>query len=136
MNKTILQGNVVKDPEIKMVGETTVTNFSLAVKRNYKNKETGKYDADFFNCQVWGDKGNTIANYVRKGHQLLVSGRTQIRQYQAQDGTNRYSTEIVVEDFDLLNNREQPTPTPTPNNDFTMDVPEEEAEELELNFKV
>lgn len=133
MNKIILQGRLTRDPEIKLIGDTTtVTNFSLAVNRKFKNKDTGEYDADFFNCQVWNKPGEVIANYVKKGHQILVSGRVQNRSYEAEDGTTKYVTEVIVEDFDLLNNRDIAESPTSKKDEFKIEV--EEDEELEFNI--
>ena len=138
MNKILLIGRLTRDPEIKLVGENnTVANFTLAVNRPFRDKQTGEYETDFFNCQAWGERANTIATYVKKGHQFSIVGRVQIRQYQADDGSNRYATEVVVEDFTLLNNRDnqeqnQKSQESDESNQFSIEVEEEDGIELNI----
>lgn len=103
MNKIHLVGRLTKDPELKFIqgSGTAVVKFTLAVNRPRFDKNKPQ-EADFFNCTMFGKRAETIANYVFKGHLFGLSGRVQINKYVAQDGTNRWSTDVIVEDFDLL----------------------------------
>lgn len=102
MNKVILSGRIVNNPEIRYTpnGKAVVQN-ALAVRRNFKN-EGGDYDADFINVVFWGNQAEYIANYVPKGSLIEVSGRWQRRQYQDNLGNNKYIDECIVEDCSLL----------------------------------
>lgn len=109
MNKIILVGRMTKDIEIRYTqNQKEVGNFDLAVNRNYKNAN-GEYDTDFFKCIAWGNLAKTIHTYTSKGSQIAIEGRVENRTYQANDGTNRYVTEVVVEGMQLLDSKKNNT---------------------------
>lgn len=109
MNKIILIGRMTKDIEIRYTqNQKEVGNFDLAVNRNYKSAN-GEYDTDFFKCIAWGNLAKTIHTYTSKGSQIAIEGRVENRRYQAQDGTNRYVTEVVVEGMQLLDSKKNNT---------------------------
>ncbi len=109
MNKIILIGRLTKDIEIRYTqNQKEVGSFDLAVNRNYKNAN-GEYDTDFFKCIAWGNLAKTIHTYTSKGSQIAIEGRVENRTYQAQDGTNRYVTEVVVEGMQLLDSKKNNT---------------------------
>ena len=109
MNKIILIGRMTKDIEIRYTqNQREVGNFDLAVNRNYKS-ENGEYDTDFFKCIAWGNLAKTIHTYTSKGSQIAIEGRVENRTYQANDGTNRYVTEVVVEGMQLLDSKKNNT---------------------------
>lgn len=109
MNKIILIGRMSKDIEIRYTqNQKEVGNFDLAVNRNYKNAN-GEYDTDFFKCIAWGNLAKTIHTYTSKGSQIAIEGRVENRTYQANDGTNRYVTEVVVEGMQLLDSKKNNT---------------------------
>lgn len=96
---------MTKDIEIRYTqNQKEVGNFDLAVNRNYKNAN-GEYDTDFFKCIAWGNLAKTIQIYTSKGSQIAIEGRVENRTYQANDGTNRYVTEVVVEGMQLLDSK-------------------------------
>ena len=76
---------------------------SLAVDRRYKQE--GQPEADFFNIVAWGRQAEVICQYLGKGRQIALTGRLQSRSYEAQDGTKRYVTEVVMEEFDFIGNK-------------------------------
>lgn len=109
MNKIILIGRMTKDIEIRYTqNQKEVGSFDLAVNRNYKNSN-GEYDTDFFKCIAWGNLAKTIQTYTSKGSQIAIEGRVENRTYQANDGTNRYVTEVVVEGMQLLDSKKNNT---------------------------
>lgn len=111
MNKIILVGRMTKDIEIRYTqNQKEVGSFDLAVNRNYKNAN-GEYDTDFFKCIAWGNLAKTIQTYTSKGSQIAIEGRVENRKYQAQDGTNRYVTEVVVEEVHLIDFKKNETAT-------------------------
>ena len=111
MNKIILVGRMTKDIEIRYTqNQKEVGNFDLAVNRNYKNAN-GEYDTDFFKCIAWGNLAKTIQTYTSKGSQIAIEGRVENRTYQANDGTNRYVTEVVVEGVHLIDFKKNETAT-------------------------
>lgn len=109
MNKIILIGRMTNDIEIRYTqNQKEVGSFDLAINRNYKNAN-GEYDTDFFKCIAWGNLAKTIHTYTSKGSQIAIEGRVENRTYQANDGTNRYVTEVVVEGMQLLDSKKNNT---------------------------
>ncbi len=106
-NKVILMGNLTRDVETRTTPSgQTVSNFSLAVTRSWRDQNGQQQDqTSFINCVAWGKVGEIIAQYVGKGAPLLVSGRLDQRSYEDKDGNKRSSVEVVVEDFNFVGGR-------------------------------
>lgn len=118
MNKVVLIGRLTKDPELRTTsGGVSAANFSLAVNRNFKNKE-GEIEADFFNVTVWRRQAENVSKYCTKGSQVCVEGRLQNRSYEAQDGTKRYVTDVVADSVEFLSR-----PNSSGDNSFVPDRP-------------
>ena len=106
MNKVILIGRLTRDPELKTTSSgTATTTFSIAVDRNFVNQQTGQREADFINCVAWRKQAENIARYCTKGTQVAVEGRIQVRNYDAQDGTKRYVTEVICDNVTFLGSK-------------------------------
>lgn len=106
INNVVLVGRLTKDPDLRYTGSgTPVASFTLAVNRDFKNAD-GQQEADFINCVIWRKSAETLANSVRKGHQIGVTGRVQTRNYENQQGQKVYVTEVVAERFNYLEKRE------------------------------
>lgn len=102
MNKIILTGRLTRDPELrKTTSGVAVTQFSLAVNRDFKNQE-GEYEADFINCVAYRNLAETITKYVKKGDKLGVDGRLQIRNYDNSEGNKVYVSEVIVNGIEFL----------------------------------
>ena len=100
MNKAILLGRLTKDPEIKYTQSgKAVASFTLAVDR--RKSASGEKQADFISCVAWEKTAETIGNYCSRGQQIAVEGRIQSRSYDAQDGSKRYVTEVVVQSMEF-----------------------------------
>ena len=114
----MLIGRLTKDVELKFTpgNGTAVCSGTLAVDRRTKD---GQREADFIPIVVWGKTAENTANFTHKGSLIGVSGRIQVRSYDAKDGTKRYVTEVVAEEVQFLDKKEVQT------NDIT-----------ELNFGV
>lgn len=99
MNKVVLIGRLTKDPELRYTPGTgaAVTTLTLAVDRY--NTKTGQNEADFIPVVIWGKQAESTANYMSKGSQVAISGRIQTRSYDTKDGTKRYVTEVVADQF-------------------------------------
>ena len=99
MNKVILIGRLTRDPELKFIAGSgnAVTRFSIAVTRQFKRDE-----ADFINCVAFGKTAETIAQYLTKGSQIAITGNIRTGSYDAQDGSKRYTTDVVVENFEFV----------------------------------
>ena len=105
MNKFIFIGRLTKDPELQTTSNgISMANFSVAVNRKYKNAD-GNYDADFFYCTAWRQAAETIAKFCKKGDRIMVSGEIQNRTYDAEDGTKKYMTNYMVNEFEFLNSK-------------------------------
>lgn len=105
MNKAILIGRLTRDPEMRTTTSgATTTSFTVAVSRTYAN-QNGERETDFINCVAWRKQAENIAKYCQKGTQVAVEGRIQTRSYDAQDGTKRYVTEIIVDNVTFLGSK-------------------------------
>ena len=105
MNKIILTGNICRDIETKYYNDKKYVKNTIAVKRDYKNKE-GNYDSDFFNFTIWGNQSEFLANYAKKGDKILISGKLLNNNYE-NDGQTVYSNDIQVENIELLKAKSQ-----------------------------
>jgi single-strand DNA-binding protein len=98
-------GRLGKDPEIRqMAGGDTVANFSIAVGESWKNKQTGEKEerTAWVNLVAWRKLGEIVGKYLKKGSRVFVSGKMQTRKWQDQNGADRYTTEIVVSQMQML----------------------------------
>ncbi|MCD4961228.1 single-stranded DNA-binding protein [Enterococcus casseliflavus] len=105
INNLTLVGRLTKDPDLKYTGSgTAVATFTLAVNRNFTN-QSGEREADFINCVIWRKPAETLANYAKKGVLIGVTGRIQTRSYDNQQGQKVYVTEVVTDNFQLLESK-------------------------------
>lgn len=100
LNDVTLMGRLTKDPELRYTESgKAVCQFALAINRpqGREARERGdKPQVDFLDCVAWGSQAENLANYQKKGSLILVKGRIQKRQYQNQEGENRYVVEVVA----------------------------------------
>ena len=103
-NKVILMGNLTRDVEVRTTPSgQSVANFSIAVSRSWKDQSGQTQEqTSFINCVAWGKPGEIIAQYVKKGDPLLISGRLDQRSYEDKDGNKRQAVEVNVEDFNFI----------------------------------
>lgn len=99
LNKAVIIGNLTRDPEIKALPSgIKVCSFSVATNRVWKDQNGAKQEAaDFHNIVVFGRQAETVAQYMKKGSQVMIEGRMQTRSWDTQDGTKRYRTEVVAD---------------------------------------
>lgn len=96
-------GNLGKENEVKFSQTgTAVLNQSLAVRRSFKNKQTNEYETDWINISMFGKTAENFANFTQKGSKVGIEGRIQTRNYENNEGQRVYVTEIVVNNFHLL----------------------------------
>lgn len=102
MNKWIGTGRIVADPETRTT-QSGIMNctFRIAVQRKYANAQ-GVKESDFVTCVAWRSTAEYVAKSFHKGDKVLVEGAMQNRQYDAQDGSKRYVTEIIVDNVEFL----------------------------------
>lgn len=108
INKVILIGNVGQDPEVKyMPSGGAVTNISLATSETWKDKNTGQPQerTEWHRVVFFNRLGEIAGEYLRKGSKVYVEGSLRTRKWQAQDGTDRYTTEIVASEMQMLDSR-------------------------------
>ncbi|MGV3060652.1 single-stranded DNA-binding protein [Streptococcus hyovaginalis] len=105
INNVTLVGRLTKDVELRYTpSNVAVGTFTLAVNRAFKN-DNGEREADFINCVIWRKGAETLANYAKKGSQIGITGRIQTRNYENQQGQRVYVTEVIAENFALLDSR-------------------------------
>lgn len=106
INNVVLVGRLTRDPELRFTSNgSAVASFNLAVNRNFTNA-SGEREADFVNCVIWRKPAETLANYAKKGTLIGVVGRIQTRNYENQQGQKVFVTEVVCDNFQLLERRE------------------------------
>ena len=107
MNSICLVGRLTKDVNLRYTpSNVAVATFTLAVNRTFKN-ENGDREADFINCVMWRQQAENLANWAKKGALIGVTGRIQTRSYDNQQGQRVYVTEVVAEQFQLLESKGQ-----------------------------
>ncbi|MFT4743486.1 MAG: single-strand DNA-binding protein [Yoonia sp.] len=103
VNKVILIGNLGRDPEVRTFGNGgKVCNLRIATSENWKDKNTGerREKTEWHSVSIFNDGLVRIAEqYLKKGSKVYIEGALQTRKYQAQDGSDRYSTEVVLQGF-------------------------------------
>jgi single-strand DNA-binding protein len=108
VNKVILIGHLGKDPEVRyMPSGNAVCNVTLATSDSWKDKQTGeqKDRTEWHNLVFYGRLAEIAGEYLRKGSQAYVEGRLQTRKWQDKNGNDRYTTEIIVNDMQMLGGR-------------------------------
>lgn len=97
MNKVILMGRLVADPELKQTAtDVSVATFTIAVNRRFAKE--GQQQADFIRCTAWRQQADFICKYFPKGSMICVIGNIQTRSWDDSDGNKRYSTDVVVDE--------------------------------------
>lgn len=108
MNKVILIGRLTRDPEVRYTQSgIAVCTFTLAVDRRYARKaeNNGQPTADFIPIVAWRKLAEICGNNLTKGRRISVEGSMQVRNYEAQDGTKRYVTEVIADEIEFLDSR-------------------------------
>lgn len=105
MNNVNLIGRLTKPVDLRYTQSGVAYGmFTIAVNRRFKN-QNGEREADFINCVIWKKSAENLANFTNKGSLIGVSGAIQTRNYDNQQGQRVYVTEVLVENFDLLESR-------------------------------
>lgn len=140
INKAIIVGTVGKDPEIKYTQSgSAVANVSVATNESWKDKNTGQQveKTEWHRIVIFGKLAEIAGEYLKKGQQVYFEGKIQTRKWQGQDGQDRYTTEIVANEMQMLgglpdSQARQPAPPPSgkvpdkyaqPNDDKFDDIP-------------
>ena len=119
MNKVILMGRLVKEPEVRYSQGTeplAIARYTLAVNRRFKRQ--GEPEADFIPCVAFGKAGEFAEKYFKKGQMVSVVGRLQVRSWDDNEGKKRWSTDVIVEEQYFAESKaatEQSRPAAAPN---------------------
>ena len=143
MNKVILIGNLVADPELrKTASDISFCTFRIAVQRRFANQQ-GVREADFFNVVAWRQTAELCARFLSKGRKCAVVGSLQNRSYDAQDGTKRYITEVVADEVEFIGGNPNSSsqynpgdvpPPPEPSSSYTSNNGFTQVDDDELPF--
>lgn len=106
INNVTLIGRLTRDAELRYTPSNIATaQFNIACNRNFKNAND-EYDADFINCVMWREQAERFCNWTKKGMLVGIVGRIQTRNYENQQGQRVYVTEVVAENFQILEKRD------------------------------
>ena len=132
MNKVILIGRLIRDPETRQAGETTVTRFSIAVDRRFRVKDETSPTADFPSCVAFGKTAEFISKYFKQGVKMALEGRIQTGSYTDKDGVKHYTTDVIAEAVEFAESKKAED-TPPPSANEWANIPE--GIENDLPFK-
>lgn len=132
MNKVVLMGRLIRDPEMKQTRSgVAVAKFAIAVSRRFKNAD-GEYETDFINCTAWRNTAEFVCKYFQKGSQIAVVGSIQTQKYTDEDGNKRTSMGVVVDEVHFAGskgNSDNTTADEAPpefNTDFASALPDDD----------
>lgn len=128
LNKVMLIGNLTRDPEMRYTPQgTAVCNFGVATNRTWvtENGEK-KEEADFHNVVAWNKLAEICAQLLKKGRKVYVEGRLSTKSWQAQDGSQKQRTEVVISDMVILDKKEESVSGDT--DTIGVDIPEPEID--------
>ena len=98
LNHIVVMGRLTRDPELRYTqSQTPVASFTLAVDRDFANRDNGERQTDFIDCVAWRQTAEFVSKYFQKGSMAVVAGRLQIRDWTDREGGKRRSAEVVVE---------------------------------------
>lgn len=116
LNHIVIMGRLTRDPVLRRTNSgLAVANFTVAVDRDWPNKETGEKETDFINCVAWRQTGEFVSKYFTKGSMIVVAGRLQIRKWTDDNGINRTIAEIIANDVYFGENKQNKSTTAAPN---------------------
>ncbi|MEZ4087614.1 MAG: single-stranded DNA-binding protein [Candidatus Gracilibacteria bacterium] len=107
LNKVQLIGNLTRDPEVRQIpGGASVASFGMATNMSWTDQSGQKQDkAEFHNIVAWRKLAEICGQYLKKGMKVYIEGRIQTREWEAEDGTKKYRTEIVAENMIMLDRK-------------------------------
>lgn len=134
MNKVILIGRLTRDPESRMSqSNMEIARFSLACNSDFVNRN-GEKETEFINCVAFNRLASTINRYCKKGTQVSCTGRIRNSSYEAQDGTKRYTTDVVVEQMEFLGSKGTTSENLVDNStSYSPDDAEKDIETTDIN---
>jgi single-strand DNA-binding protein len=109
INRVVIAGNLTRDPELRQLASgNSVCKLRVAVNTRVKDRDSGQWSdrPNYFDVTVWGAQGESVARYLGKGSGILVDGRLEWREYDAQDGSKRQAVEIIAENTQFIGPRD------------------------------
>ena len=138
LNRITILGRLTRDPEVRTTtGGRSVTSMAVATGRVWTDQSGTKQErTEFHNCVLWGKIGEIAGQYLSKGRRVYVEGRVETRSWDAQDGTKRYRTEIIVDNLIMLDARSgADASSGAPSSDDTYAPPVEQSDEEEIKVE-
>lgn len=131
LNKVILSGNLTRDPEKKALPSgMSVTSFSIAINRVWKDKDGTKQEAvEYVNIVSFGKQADTIKTYFSKGDSIFVEGRMQTRSWEDKEGNKKYVTEVVLDTFQFVGGKKKETTSPSEPTELEKKMEEPESDD-------
>ena len=129
LNHITIMGRLTRDPELRRTATgVAVANFTVAVDRDFADKQSGQKETDFIECVAWKHTGEFVSKHFSKGKMIVVSGRLQIRKWNDKDGNKRQTAEIVADNCYFGESKKESEPSandfssysPVPASDFTV----------------
>lgn len=106
LNKIFLMGRLTRDPELRHTQSgTAVASFSIAVDRDFKDKQTGEKATDFIDVVAWRQTAEFVSRFFTKGRLAVVEGRLQMRDWTDKDGNKRRSAEVIADSVYFADSR-------------------------------
>ncbi len=140
MNKVILLGRLVRDPEVRYTqGEKpiAIARYTIAVERRFKSNNS-EQTADFISCEAFGKNGEFAEKYLHKGIKIALTGRIETGSYTNKKGDKVYTTNVIVEEQEFAESKSASaasTASPADDDDAPIDIPDmDDIEEDELPF--
>lgn len=134
VNKVVLVGNLGKDPEMRyMPNGNAVANLTLATTESWKDKQSGerKDKTEWHRLTVFNRLGEMCGEYLKKGAKIYVEGKLQTRKWQGQDGQDRYTTEVVVSEIQMMDAR---NPAQAGGQSFQPNAPQGNSQEPQQSW--
>ena len=135
MNHVILMGRLTKDPDVRYTqGQEPmcIARYTLAVDRRFSRNNNGN-NADFIPCVAFGRSGEFAEKYLKKGTKMAITGRIQTGSYTDKNGNKVYTTEVVIEDQEFAESKNNGSDRKQTEADSFMDIPDGMDEELDMD---
>ena len=108
LNHITIMGRLVRDPELRHTGSgTPVASFTLAVDRDFADKQSGEKETDFIDCTAWRSTAEFVSKYFTKGRMAVASGRLQMRKWTDKEGNKRISAEVLAENVYFADSKKE-----------------------------
>ena len=106
LNKVILMGRLTRDPEFRQTPSgVPVCRFSIAINRQFANKQTGERETDFIDCDAWRSTAEFVSRYFSKGNMILVEGQLRNNNYTDNNGVKHYSMRVMVDNVSFCESK-------------------------------